>query len=209
MSTSSATVSVTGVILSGGRATRMGGVDKGLMPFRGRTMVEWVLDRIEPQVAEVLISANQNLDRYLAFGHPVLTDRITGFAGPLAGLHAALHVARSDLVISVPCDSPFLPSDLVWRMTQALASRESDVAVARTGNDTHPVFCLCRAALLPHLSTFLEEGGRKVDAWYAALNVCEVAFDDRAQGFVNVNTLEQLQVFDAPPSSVLWPRWRP
>ena len=189
-------LSVTGVILSGGRGTRMGGVDKGLLPFRGRTMVEWVLDRIEPQVAEVLISANQNLDRYLALGHPVLTDRITGFAGPLAGLHAGLCLARSELVVAVPCDSPFLPPDLVQRMTQALDNTEADVAVARTGDQRHPVFCLCRACLLGHLTGFLEAGGRKADAWYAALKVCEVAFDDRAGGFLNINTLEQLHALE-------------
>jgi molybdenum cofactor guanylyltransferase len=189
-------ISVSGVILSGGRGTRMGGVDKGLLPFRGRTMVEWVLDRIEPQVDEVLISANQNLDRYLALGHPVLTDRVAGFAGPLAGLHAALHMARCDLVITVPCDSPFLPADLVLRMAQALENSEAEVAVARTADQAHPVFCLCRTGLLANLTAFLEAGGRKVDAWYAALKVCEVAFDDRAAGFLNINTLEQLQALE-------------
>ena len=189
-------LSVTGVILSGGRGTRMGGMDKGLVPFRGRTLIEWVLDRIEPQVAEVLISANQNLDRYLALGHPVLTDRVTGFAGPLAGLHAGLCLARSNLVIMVPCDSPFLPADLVQRMAQALADRDADVAVARTGDQRHPVFCLCRASVLANLTAFLEAGGRKVDAWYAALNVCDVAFDDHAGGLLNINTLEQLQALE-------------
>jgi len=191
--TRSVDVSVTGVILSGGRGTRMGGADKGLLPFRGRTMVEWVLERLEPQVAEVLISVNQNLDRYLAFGHPVLTDRFTGFAGPLAGLHAGLLAARYELVMMVPCDTPFLPADLVPRMTRALEDSEADVAVARTGQQAHPVFCLCRAALLAHLTAFLEAGGRKVDAWYAALKVCEVAFDDRTGSFLNINTPEQLE----------------
>ncbi len=189
-------LSVTGVILSGGRGTRMGGMDKGLVPFRGRTLVEWVVDWIEPQVAEVLISANQNLDRYLAFGHPVLTDRVTGFAGPLAGLHAGLWLARSDLVITVPCDSPFLPADMVQRMTQALTDSHADLAVAKTGDQRHPVFCLCRASALANLTAFLEAGGRKVDAWHAALSVCEVAFDDHAGGLLNINTLEQLHALE-------------
>ena len=193
MGTSPLNLSVSAVILSGGRGTRMGGADKGLLPFRGRALVEWVLDRIEPQVAEVLISANQNLDRYLAFGHPVLTDRVTGFAGPLAGLHAGLCVARSDLVIMVPCDSPYLPANLVQRMTQELAASDAEVAVARTGDQRHPVVCLCRTSLLQNLTAFLEGGGRKVDAWYAALNVSEVAFDDHAGGLLNINTPEQLR----------------
>ena len=188
--------SVTGVILSGGRGTRIGGIDKGLVPFRGRTLVEWVLDRIEPQVAEVLISANQNLDRYLAFGHPVLADRITGFAGPLAGLHAGLCLARSDLVITVPCDSPFLPTDLVQRMAEALAESDAEVAVARTGDRRHSVFCLCRASVLANLTAFLDAGGRKVDAWHAALDVCDVAFDDHVGGLLNINTLEQLHALE-------------
>jgi molybdopterin-guanine dinucleotide biosynthesis protein A len=96
----------------------------------------------------------------------------------------------------VPCDSPFLPADLVQRMARALADRDADVAVARTGDQRHPVFCLCRASVLANLTAFLEAGGRKVDAWYAALNVCEVAFDDHAGGLLNINTLEQLQALE-------------
>jgi len=188
---------VTGVILSGGRGSRMGGVDKGLLPFRGRTMLEWVLDRIEPQVAEVLISANQSLDRYLTFGHPVLTDRITGFAGPLAGLHAGLCVARCELVMTVPCDSPFLPLDLVQRMTESLERTGADVAVARSGNQRHSVFCLCRASVLDGLTAFLHLGERKVEAWYASLtSVSEVMFDDRAESFRNINTPEELRALE-------------
>ena len=186
--------SVTGVILSGGRGQRMGGADKGLQPFRGRSMIEWVLDRIEPQVDEVLISANQNLDQYLAFGHPVLHDQIPGFAGPLAGLHAALIKASSELVVTVPCDSPFLPRDLVTRLADKL--QHAQVAVARTGAQPHPVFCLCRASVAEHLAAFLAEGGRKVDAWYASLQTIEVDFDDQPEGFRNINTLEELQALN-------------
>jgi len=188
---------VTGVILSGGRGSRMGGVDKGLLPFRGRTMLEWVLERIEPQVAEVLISANQNLDRYLAFGHPVLTDRISGYAGPLAGLHAGLCVARCELVMMVPCDSPFLPLDLVRRMTDALERAHADIAVARSGERRHSAFCLCRASMLDRLTAFLGSGERKVDAWYASsANVSEVLFDERDDSFRNINTPEELRAFE-------------
>lgn len=191
-------MAVTGVILSGGRGSRMGGVDKGLLPFRGRAMLEWVLDRIEPQVAEVLISANQNLDRYLAFGHPVLTDRISGFAGPLAGLHAGLCVARCELVMMVPCDSPFLPLDLVQRMTDALESAGADIAVARSGERRHSAFCLCRVSVLDELAAFLDSGERKVDAWYASsANVSEVLFNDRDDSFHNINTPEELRALEA------------
>lgn len=198
LGSSAVDVAVTGVILSGGRGSRMGGVDKGLLPFRGRTMLEWVLDRIEPQVAEVLISANQNLDRYLEFGHPVLTDRISGFAGPLAGLHAGLCVARCELVMMVPCDSPFLPLDLVQRMTDALEHARADIAVARSRERRHSAFCLCRVSVLDRLAAFLDTGERKVDAWYASsANVSEVLFEDRDDSFRNINTPEELRALEA------------
>ena len=187
---------VTGLILSGGSGSRMGGVDKGLQPFRGRTLVEWVIERLEPQVAEVLISANRNLDRYLAFGHPVLTDRKGGFAGPLAGLHAGLGQARSELLMVAPCDSPLLPGDLVQRMVAALQRDDAEVAVARTSERAHPVFCLCRVTLLDHLTAFFEGGGRKVEAWYSSLDVTEVDFDDQADAFRNINTLEELAALE-------------
>lgn len=187
---------VTGLILSGGAGSRMGGVDKGLQPFRGRTLVEWVIERLEPQVAEVLISANRNLDRYLAFGHPVLTDRKGGFAGPLAGVHAGLGQARSELLMVAPCDSPLLPADLVQRMVTALERDDAEVAVARTSERAHPVFCLCQVTLLDHLTAFFEGGGRKVEAWYSSLRVTQVDFDDQADAFRNINTLEELAALE-------------
>ena len=112
----SATNTVTGVVLAGGQGRRMGGVDKGLKILRGKPMVEWVIERIAPQVHEVLINANQNLERYAAFGHRVIPDEIAGYAGPLAGLHRGLTEAANELVATVPCDSPFLPRDLVARL---------------------------------------------------------------------------------------------
>jgi molybdopterin-guanine dinucleotide biosynthesis protein A len=124
----------------------------------------------------------------------VLHDRIPGFAGPLAGLHAALIKASSELVVTVPCDSPFLPRDLVTRLADKL--QHAEVAVARTGDQPHPVFCLCRASVAEHLAAFLADGGRKVDAWYASLQTIEVEFDDQPEGFRNINTLEELQALN-------------
>ena len=119
----SADLRVAGVILAGGLGRRMGGVDKGLRPLRGKPMVQWVLERFSPQVDQVLINANQHVEEYSAFGHPVIPDRIAGFAGPLAGLHAALSATLLPLIATVPCDSPFLPTDLVARLKQALLAR--------------------------------------------------------------------------------------
>lgn len=183
---------ITGVILAGGQGRRMGGVDKGLQNLNGHALVHWVLARLAPQVDGVLISANQNLARYGEFGCPVLSDRIPGFAGPLAGLHAALSQATSPLLLTAPCDSPFLPADLVQRLYDALAGKDAELAVARTGSQVHRAFCLARREIGPKLDAFLQSGGRKVGLWHASLNVAEVAFDDEADAFSNINTPEEL-----------------
>jgi molybdopterin-guanine dinucleotide biosynthesis protein A len=184
--------SITGVVLAGGQGRRMGGVDKGLVELDGRPLVAWVLERLAPQVGTLLVNANQNAARYAAFGHPVIGDAVGGFAGPLAGLHAALAAARTAWVVTVPCDSPFLPRDLVARLAAAAESAAATLAVARTFDQPHPVFALVRADVAPHLSAFLEGGGRKIDAWYATLAVVEVPFDDEADAFRNINTAAEL-----------------
>lgn len=183
---------ITGLVLAGGLGRRMGGVDKGLRTFRDRPMVAWVIDRLAPQVGALIINANQNFDRYAAFGHPVVADEVGGFAGPLAGLHAGLRHASTDLVLTAPCDSPFLPADLGARLAAAIDARGAELAVARTGNQPHPVFALVRRALLPGLERYLNDGGRKIDHWYASLAVVEVAFDDEADAFANINTPNEL-----------------
>lgn len=191
---------ITGVILAGGLGRRMGGIDKGLQELRGRPMAQWVVERLAPQVDELLINANQNGERYAAFGHRVVPDQIPDFAGPLAGLHAALSAAMHPLVATAPCDSPFLPADLIARLHDALTANSADLAVARTFDQAHPVFCLCKREVLPHLTGFLESGGRKIDRWYATLKVVEVAFDDEAEAFENINTREELSRFDGAAS---------
>ena len=182
---------ITGLILAGGLGRRMGGRDKGLQPFRGRPMAAWAIARLAPQVDALLINANQNLEAYAAFGYPVIPDHIAGFAGPLAGLHTGLLACETPLLVTAPCDSPFLPQDLVARLRDALGSAGADLAVAKTGDQPHPVFSLVRREVLDGLTAFLEAGGRKVDAWYAALEVAEVAFPDE-RAFANINTLEEL-----------------
>ena len=182
---------VTGIILAGGQGRRMGGVDKGLQPLRGRPMAAWVIERLAPQVDEILVNANQNAEAYARFGYRVVPDSLGGFAGPLAGLHAGLHAASHPLAVTVPCDSPFFPLDLVSRLKSFLNGK--DLAVARTGEQPHPVFALVRRAVLPHLEQFLAGGGRKIDTWYATLAVAEVSFDDQADAFRNINTLEELK----------------
>jgi len=193
---------ISALILAGGRGSRMGHVDKGLQPFRGATMVQHVLERLAPQVGSVAINANQNLAAYAASGAPgapvpVWPDETTGFAGPLAGLEAGMRHCTTPYLLSAPCDSPFLPADLAARLFDALQSQGADVALAVTQEagmrkQPHPVFCLVKTALLPVLSNYLAQGGRKMDGWYAELNVAEVLFDD-SDAFRNINTLDELR----------------
>lgn len=181
---------VTGIVLAGGQGRRMGGVDKGLQLLHGKPMVAHVLARLAPQVDEILINANQNLPDYEKFGHRVVPDAIGGFAGPLAGLHAGLCAARHPLALTAPCDSPFLPADLFYRLFEGISA--NDLAVAKTGDQAHPVFALVRRSVIDNLERFLQGGGRKIDAWYASLKVVEVPFDDEADAFRNINTREEL-----------------
>ena len=190
---------ITGLILAGGRGSRMGSVDKGLQPFRGKPMVSHVLTRFQLQVDEVLINANRSIEEYAAFGYRVVPDAIDGFAGPLAGLHAGMTNASHPLVATAPCDSPFLPLDLVARLAAAMQRENADLAVAKTFDQPHPVFCLVRTNLAPHLQAFLESGQRKIDKWYATLSVVEVAFDEEEAAFSNINTVEELKSFEQSP----------
>jgi len=183
---------ITGVVFAGGQGRRMGGVDKGLVELDGRALVAHVIERLAPQVGELVINANQNRDRYAAFGYPVVADLIPDFAGPLAGLHAAMAGATTPYIVTSPCDSPFLPADLVARLALALAATPLDLAVARTFDQPHPVFSLVRTDVRPHLEAFLRGGGRKIDAWYATLRVADVRFDDEADAFRNINTAAEL-----------------
>ena len=192
---------ITGLVLAGGLGRRMGGIDKGLQAFRGEPMVAQVIRRIAPQVDALIVNANQNIERYAAFGHPVVPDVITGYAGPLAGLHAGLHACRTPLLVTSPCDSPFLPLDLVARLHEALERDGADLAVARTGAQSHPVFSLVHRHVLPGLTDFLDGGGRKVDLWYSALKVVEVSFDDQPDAFANINTLNELAALSVRPDT--------
>jgi molybdopterin-guanine dinucleotide biosynthesis protein A len=190
---------VTGLVLAGGQGRRMGGVDKGLQVLRGHPMAHWVVQRLRPQVDALLINANQNTEAYAALGHRVVPDAIGGFAGPLAGLHAGLGAATTPLLVTAPCDSPFLPTDLVARLREALDRDGAQLAVATTGAQSHPVFTLARRDVLPHLSAFLDAGGRKIDAWYATLRVSLVDFADQQAAFSNINTREELAAWDNLP----------
>lgn len=188
---------ITGVILAGGLARRMGGVDKGLQSYRGRTLAAQVAERLAPQVASLLINANRSAEAYARLGYPVFADQIPDFAGPLAGLHAALSAAQTPLVLTVPCDSPCLPLDLASRLDAALQAKAAPLAIACAEGRLHPVFCLCRRELLPALESYLLGGGRRVAQWCAEMGAVEVDFSDQPEAFRNFNTLADLATPDA------------
>ncbi len=172
----------------------MAGADKGWVLFDGKPLISQVVERIAPQVEELIINANRNCERYRALGCRVIADQLPGFAGPLAGLQTALTEARYPLVTVVPCDSPFLPNDLVARLYAALIESHADLATVSTGGRVQPIFGLCWKRLLPHLSAFLDSGQRQVSAWQQSLKTTVVSFDDQASAFRNLNTTEDLLV---------------
>lgn len=199
---------ITGLILAGGRGSRMGGIDKGLQNFRGLPLALQTLMRLQLQslpLQEVLINANRNLSAYESLGVPVWPDSIDGFAGPLAGFLTGLERCETPLLLTVPCDTPMFPLDLVERLYTAMAEQNADIAMA-AGPEAdgtvrpQPVFCLLKIDLLESLVKFTQSGGRKIDAWTGQHRCAIVPFDrpgDSAQAFANANTLAELQQLEA------------
>ena len=186
---------ITGLVLAGGRATRMGGVDKGLQNYQGISLAMHALLRLSPQVGEVMINANRNLSAYEAMGVPVWPDSLPDYAGPLAGFIAGLERCETPYMVTVPCDSPVFPLDLVERLAQALEAQQADIAMVTTREGdawrTQPVFCLMKTELLGSLLRFTGEGNRKIDKWTALHKCIEVPFED-AQAFAGANTVAEL-----------------
>ncbi|MFC3285124.1 molybdenum cofactor guanylyltransferase MobA [Litchfieldella rifensis] len=177
---------ISGLILAGGQGRRMGGRDKGLEPFAGQALIDHVLCRLQPQVAEVLINANRHLDAYRRLGPRVVRDREGGYQGPLMGIWSGLSVATTPWVVVVPCDSPALPEDLVARLVAGHDGHA--IAVAHDGERAHPVVALIRRDLVEDLGEALAAGERKIDRWYARHAWCHVDFSDCPQAFANLNT---------------------
>jgi molybdopterin-guanine dinucleotide biosynthesis protein A len=192
---------ITGLVLAGGRGSRMGGVDKGLLLYRGQPLAMHALRRLAPQVGELMVSANRHRDAYAAMGAVVVADTLADHPGPLAGLAAALAQCRTPYLASVPCDSPNFPLDLVPRLASALAEDDAEIAMAASVEAGElrgqPVFCLLHSHLLPSLTAYLQSGQRKVERWMSLHRCVLVPFDD-ACAFFNANTLDQLQQLQRP-----------
>ncbi len=192
---------ITGLILAGGRGSRMGGVDKGLQNHQGAPLALHALMRLGPQVGSVMINANRNLSAYEALEVPVWPDTTPDFAGPLAGMLTGLEQTETPWLMTVPCDSPLFPLDLVERLAQAAVAHEAEIAMPRIVEAdgqarTQPVFCLMRMELFESLQSFLKDGGRKIDQWTARHRTVEVDFDDAA-AFRNANTMAELRALSS------------
>ena len=188
---------ITGLILAGGRAQRMGGIDKGLIPFLGKPLIESAIQRLRSQVGPILINANRNITKYASYGHPVIMDETPDFSGPLAGFSAGLKACTSPYLLTAPCDSPLLPIDLGIKLATEMTRGDFQLVYASTKEAdgkvwAQPVFCLMHADLQEPLEAFLQKGDLKIDRWFKELRSSTVMFDD-AQVFSNVNTPEELK----------------
>jgi molybdenum cofactor guanylyltransferase len=191
---------ITGLVLAGGRGSRMGGVDKGLQNFQGMPLALHAVLRLGPQVGALMVNANRNLAAYESMGVPVWPDATTDFPGPLAGFLVGLERCETTYLATVPCDSPQFPHDLVARLAAALVAEDADLALAVTREadgtlQSHPVFCLMQAGLMESLVAFMAGGQRRIDRWTAQHRCAQVLFDREgdAAGFFNANTLDELR----------------
>ena len=180
---------ITGAILAGGLARRMGGEDKGLVRVGGQAMVVHVSNALQPQVQALVINANRNQERYAQLcSAAVVPDSVEGFAGPLAGMASVMQCATTPFILSVPCDSPLITTDLAYRLWFGLTGAGADLAVAHDGLRLQPVFALLKRELLPSMLAYLESGERKIDRWFEQHHMQPVDFSDHPDTFLNINT---------------------
>ncbi|HEY0722067.1 MAG TPA: molybdenum cofactor guanylyltransferase MobA [Gammaproteobacteria bacterium] len=184
---------ITAVILAGGQGSRMGGIDKGLVNFRGKPLIAHVIERIAPQTDQILINANRSQERYAEFGYPLIADTLPDYPGPLAGILAALEVLESERLLAVPCDTPLLPVDLVQRLSNALDVSGAAIAIPVAGERLHASIMLMRRGVARDLRDYLLAGERKVQLWLRRQHTVHVDFSDNPGAFANLNTLDEIR----------------
>ena len=184
---------ITGVILAGGQARRMQGQDKGLVLLNSKPMIEYVIESLQPQVGELLINANRNQDIYSEYGFDIVSDELSGYHGPLAGMASALNKVTTPYMLTAPCDSPFIADDLAERLIKALETENADISVAHNGERMQPVFCLMKKELLSSMNDFLNQGERKIDKWFKQHKLAIADFSNNPKTFDNLNTIEDIQ----------------
>lgn len=182
---------VTAVILAGGKGRRMDGKDKGLVELANRPLIEYVIDAIKPQVESIILNANRNQEQYSRYGYPVVSDALADYQGPLAGFICAMQSSTTSHIVTLPCDGPFLPADLVDRLISSLADNNAEIAVAHDGDRMQPVYSLMPVTLSNSLGSFLDSGERKIDLWYSQHRAALADFSDCPETFRNINTAEQ------------------
>ncbi|MGH8120262.1 MAG: molybdenum cofactor guanylyltransferase MobA [Gammaproteobacteria bacterium] len=187
----------TGIILAGGEASRMGGQDKGLIPLNGRPLIEYVLEVFTPQVGQIIINANRNQSAYACYGHPVIKDEFDGYCGPLAGMASCLRSMTTPVMVTAPCDSPFVPGDLVARLYHRLEQENAEISVVHNGVRLQPVFTMMRNTVLDSLLSFLNGGERKIDKWFELHKVAVADFSGQPDMFLNINTRDELEMVEA------------
>ncbi|MGK0296875.1 MAG: molybdopterin-guanine dinucleotide biosynthesis protein A [Gammaproteobacteria bacterium] len=183
---------ITAVILAGGESRRMQGSDKGLLQLLGRPLIHYGIERIKPQVSEIIINANRNSQLYSEMGYPVIVDNYSGYEGPLAGISACMARTDTEYLACIPCDSPIFPDDLVERLYKSIINNNADISVVHDGNRTQPTFSLIKISLLGSLLDFLKKGHRKIYKWYANHSLVQSDFSDKEFLFLNINTRDDL-----------------
>lgn len=184
---------ITGIVLAGGRGRRMGGVDKGLMEYRGRPLVAYALDALKQVAGTVLINANRNLEAYASFGVSIITDQTDSFDGPLAGLLSAMQATQTEYVLTVPCDSPWVNEELLGRLCLKLQDEGAEICAAHDGERMQSVFLIARRSLAADLEAYLASGQRKVETWLNLHKLMLVDCSDHPKWFTNINTQEELE----------------
>ena len=187
-----ATGNITGIILAGGQARRMGGQDKGLIELAHKPMIEYVLNSIEPQVDDIIINANRNQAVYGRYGFAVVADQIGGYCGPLAGMASGLQAAKTPFVVTVPCDSPLIPDDLVQKLYSTLQDEDAEICTALSNGRLQPVFTVMKTEVLSSMLDFLNNGERKIDKWFEQHRLAIADFSEQPDTFININSAEEL-----------------
>lgn len=188
---------ITGIILAGGLARRMDRKDKGLLDINGKPLIGYVIDGLAPQVRSLVINANRNQEQYAKFGYPVISDNYPDYRGPLAGMYSCIVEVNTEYMLTVPCDSPFIPVDLASRLFNRMKQERAEISVASNGRRMQPVFALISIRIMDSLLDFLERGERRIDKWYAEQHTVTADFSDKMETFVNINTPEKLLMVEA------------
>ena len=183
---------ITGVILAGGKARRMGGADKGLVQFRGKPLIEHVIQAFEPQVGNLLINANRNHEIYKNYGFDIVSDESEDYCGPLAGILSALNKIDTPYLATAPCDTPFISRNIVEKLSLSILSEKTEISVAHNGDRLQPVFCVMKKDLIISINNYLREGGRKIDQWIKQHSVTIVDLSSEIKCFENFNSKEEI-----------------